>query len=246
MGSAAAEIDLDLNLCARRTVGSFVKEAAAAGDGSVAKLEAFLRRLEEERNKIGVFKRELPLCLLLVTDGVEGGAGAAPGRAIRSRFQRFIPIRSECVEGDCEDKAQSTSSAQIRCLNPRSHRVDDGGVGDKSITNEVQKGSGRPDRVVKENVCLEFKIHNNIGGGFFHFSRLSPLAMRLKEDAKPTAMLPVPDLSLPSTAAKDAALPVSAMAHVHSDRYSGTKRLGGVPLATAGSHRILQLQQPPT
>ncbi|XP_042416475.1 transcription factor NIGTH1-like isoform X2 [Zingiber officinale] len=70
--------------------------------------------------------------------------------------------------------------------------------------------------------------------------------MRSKEDAKPTAMLPVPDLSLPSTAAKDAALPVSAMAHVHSDRYSGTKRLGGVPLATAGSHRSLQLQQPPT
>lgn len=71
MGSSAAEIGLDLNLCAVRTVGSFVKEAATAGDGSVAKLEASVKRLEEERKKIEVFKRELPLSMLLLTDGAQ-------------------------------------------------------------------------------------------------------------------------------------------------------------------------------
>lgn len=160
-------------------------------------------------------------------------------------FKEFIPIRSECLAGDCEDKAHWTRSAQIWSANSRSNRVDDGGDGDKSITNEVQKGSGRPDRVVKENICLEFKIHDNIGGGFFPFSGLSPLAMSLKEEAKPTTMLPMPDLSLASTATKDAALPVFAMSHVHADRYSDTERIGGVPLATAGTHRSMQLQQPP-
>ncbi|XP_074578328.1 transcription factor NIGTH1-like [Curcuma longa] len=241
MGSASPQIGLDLNLCAVAEI-SFVKEAAAAGDGSVAKLEASLRRLEEEMIKIEVFKRELPLCMLLLTDVIEV-LKEELGRRQEERFARgfkeFIPIRSECVEGDCEDKAHSASSSQIWCASSRSNRVDDGGVRDKSITNEVQKGSGRPDRVVKENVCLEFKIHDNIGGGFFPFSGLSPLAMSSNEEAKPTEMLPVPDRSLPSTAVKDAA----PTAHVHADRYFGTERLGGVPRATAGSQR--SMQQPP-
>lgn len=33
------------------------------------RLEDFLARLEEERLKIEVFKRELPLCMQLLTDG---------------------------------------------------------------------------------------------------------------------------------------------------------------------------------
>lgn len=72
MGSAAAEFGLDFKLCAMRTVGGFLKEAAAAvqsSDGGVAKLENSVRSLEEERRKIEAFKRELPLCMLLLTDG---------------------------------------------------------------------------------------------------------------------------------------------------------------------------------
>lgn len=34
------------------------------------KLEEFLNRLEEERLKIDAFKRELPLCMQLLTNGI--------------------------------------------------------------------------------------------------------------------------------------------------------------------------------
>lgn len=69
MGSAAADIGPELKFCAMRTVGGFLKQAAAAVDGGVAKLEESVKSLEEERTKIEAFKRELPLCMLLLTDG---------------------------------------------------------------------------------------------------------------------------------------------------------------------------------
>lgn len=70
MGSAVADVVLDLNLCAVRAVGGSLKEAAAleSGDSRVAKLEEYVRSLEEERRKIEAFKRELPLCMILLTD----------------------------------------------------------------------------------------------------------------------------------------------------------------------------------
>lgn len=35
----------------------------------VSKLDGFVKRLEEEMRKIDAFKRELPLCMLLLNDG---------------------------------------------------------------------------------------------------------------------------------------------------------------------------------
>jgi hypothetical protein len=41
------------------------------GDASVKglKVDSFLNDLEEEKTKIDAFKRELPLCMLLLNDG---------------------------------------------------------------------------------------------------------------------------------------------------------------------------------
>lgn len=39
-------------------------------DIQTQKLEDFLARLEEERLKIDAFKRELPLCMQLLTNGI--------------------------------------------------------------------------------------------------------------------------------------------------------------------------------
>lgn len=73
MGSTAAQIVLDLKAFAKRTVGGFFKEATeaelGAGDGRMAKLKEYVRMLEEERKKTEAFKRELPLCILLLTEG---------------------------------------------------------------------------------------------------------------------------------------------------------------------------------
>lgn len=49
-----------------KTIG----EQVIHGDDQTQKLEEFLARLEEERLKIDAFKRELPLCMQLLTNGM--------------------------------------------------------------------------------------------------------------------------------------------------------------------------------
>ena len=67
----APDFGLDLKLSASKIVTNFSKEASSIdGDGQrIAKLEEYVRNLEEERTKIEVFKRELPLCMFLLNDG---------------------------------------------------------------------------------------------------------------------------------------------------------------------------------
>jgi hypothetical protein len=60
------DLGLDLRLFAARSAGGM---AAAAAKGAPAGIEACIRSLEEERRKIEVFRRELPLCVRLLADG---------------------------------------------------------------------------------------------------------------------------------------------------------------------------------
>lgn len=55
-----------------KTIDDFLKEVSMIGDVSmkVSKFEGFLKGLEEEMKKIDAFKRELPLCMLLLNDGI--------------------------------------------------------------------------------------------------------------------------------------------------------------------------------
>ena len=68
----APDLGLDLKLSAYKIVTNLSEEASPSieGDGRrIAKLEEYVRNLEEERKKIEVFKRELPLCMFLLNDG---------------------------------------------------------------------------------------------------------------------------------------------------------------------------------
>ncbi|TKY73220.1 Transcription factor BOA [Spatholobus suberectus] len=88
------------------------------------KLEEFLSRLEEERLKIDAFKRELPLCMQLLTNAVE--ASRQQLQAFRSNqgtrpvLEEFIPIKhsnshQESTEkaSNITDKANWMTSAQL-------------------------------------------------------------------------------------------------------------------------------------
>ncbi|KAG6477078.1 hypothetical protein ZIOFF_066330 [Zingiber officinale] len=107
MGSAATEIRLDLKLLATRTVGSFLKEAATTFDNGVAKLEESVRGLVDERKKIVVFKRELPICmfLLIEVDLSECEEEGADGMKLKA---------------DCKEKTHWMSSAQLWSSNSTS------------------------------------------------------------------------------------------------------------------------------
>ena len=72
MGSVPPELSLDFRpTFVPKTVSNFLKELSLIGNISdkVSKLDAFVKGLEEEMRKIDAFKRELPLCMLLLNDG---------------------------------------------------------------------------------------------------------------------------------------------------------------------------------
>jgi hypothetical protein len=57
-----ADLSLDLKMFAAKSLGR-VRDAPAAA------MDECIRRLEEEKGKIEVFRRELPLCARLLADG---------------------------------------------------------------------------------------------------------------------------------------------------------------------------------
>jgi hypothetical protein len=57
-----ADLSLDLRYLASRAMKQ-IKNAPASD------MDAYIRRLEGERGKIEVFRRELPICARLVADG---------------------------------------------------------------------------------------------------------------------------------------------------------------------------------
>ncbi|URE23240.1 zinc finger protein [Musa troglodytarum] len=247
MGSAMTGIGLELRLCASRTVGGFVKEAAAvveSTDRGVAKLEESVRSLEEERRKIDAFKRELPLCMLLLTDVIEGlkkELERCRGQKLANAFEEFIPIRRKCeeeagvkLEADYEDKMNWMSSAQLWSVNSGENNDED----DKSITDER---NGRPDRdAEKESLNSESK-NLRAGGAFVQSKGISALAMKPKEEVKP-----LPDLSLRSPAVKSKSCPVSAVTEHQAGGGSDSKGVARAPPAMTGAHLSLQvLQQAP-
>lgn len=253
MGSAVeTEIGFDLNLFAARTVGGFFKEVAATADGGVAKLEESVRSLEEERKKIEAFKRELPLCMLLLTDVIEmlkKELERFQGERFAYSFKEFIPLGRKCeeeggvkLEADCKDKAHWMSSAQLWSANSSDDKRDDDGDG-HTITDEK---SGVPDRCEEDEheVYLEARSQS-IGCGFSPFKAgVSPRAVSTsKEATMPASMLP--DLPLRSPAVEPAAFPISIMpGDNHSDSGAAAKRVGRAPHpATGGPHLSLQLQQ---
>ncbi|XP_062156301.1 transcription factor HHO5 isoform X2 [Alnus glutinosa] len=91
---------LDLSLVfVPKTISDFLGEISTTTNGSekLSKLDDYVRRLEDERRKIEAFKRELPLCMLLLTDAI--------GRLKEQAMQR--------TENDSADKKNWMSSAQL-------------------------------------------------------------------------------------------------------------------------------------
>ncbi|GLT98486.1 hypothetical protein SLE2022_159900 [Rubroshorea leprosula] len=83
------------------------------------KLEEFLACLEDERLKIDAFKRELPLCMQLLTNAVEVSRQQLQAHRARPVLEEFIPLKnfsseiSEKSSQPTSDKANWMTSAQL-------------------------------------------------------------------------------------------------------------------------------------
>ncbi|RCV40750.1 hypothetical protein SEVIR_9G078400v4 [Setaria viridis] len=95
------DLGLDLKLFAARSAGGM---AAAAAKGAPAGIEACIRSLEEERRKIEVFRRELPLCVRLLADVIEELKDEAAKRGEDLELE---------MKADDGDKKKWMSTAQL-------------------------------------------------------------------------------------------------------------------------------------
>ncbi|PIN11162.1 hypothetical protein CDL12_16241 [Handroanthus impetiginosus] len=89
------------------------------------KLEEFLARLEEERLKIDAFKRELPLCMQLLTNAMEASRqqlqSQRRNQEAKPVLEEFIPLKNtnssndenEEINNVSSDKANWMTSAQL-------------------------------------------------------------------------------------------------------------------------------------
>lgn len=55
-----------------KTISEYLREVSKVKDSSqkLSKLDDYVKKLEDEMRKIDAFKRELPLCMLLLNDGI--------------------------------------------------------------------------------------------------------------------------------------------------------------------------------
>lgn len=75
--AAMADMGLEFKLFATRSIEALLRDASgkeSGGSGRPARLEESIKSLEEEKRKIEAFKRELPLCVHLLSDGPMGAS----------------------------------------------------------------------------------------------------------------------------------------------------------------------------
>ncbi|KAA8545903.1 hypothetical protein F0562_020646 [Nyssa sinensis] len=128
MGSIPPPLSLDFNpTYIPKTISEFLCDLSAISNVSerLLKLDDFVKRLEEEMKKIDAFKRELPLCMLLINDAIvalKEESTRCRTRNAEPVLEEFIPIKKCCDEGeessvrkenDSKDKMNWMSSVQL-------------------------------------------------------------------------------------------------------------------------------------
>nr|KYP55674.1 Two-component response regulator ARR18 [Cajanus cajan] len=134
------------------------------------KLEEFLSRLEEERLKIDAFKRELPLCMQLLTNAVEASRQQLQAFKVnhgtKPILEEFIPMKHLASESsekatNMSDKANWMTSAQLWS------QASEGTKQQPSITSPKEADIGFS---ISPKLGLDHKQRNG-GGAFLPFSK---------------------------------------------------------------------------
>nr|KYP37951.1 Two-component response regulator ARR18 [Cajanus cajan] len=146
------------------------------------KLEEFLSRLEEERLKIDAFKRELPLCMQLLTNAVEASRqqlqAFRSGQGTRPVLEEFIPIKhhpnsqesTHEKASNISDKANWMTSAQLWS------QASEGTKPQSTITSQTEGAD--VGFSVSPKLALDNKHRN--GGAFLPFSKERNVCQGLK------------------------------------------------------------------
>lgn len=171
-----AELSLGLNMVyVPKTITEFLLEVSKIGDFSQKSsvIQDFVQKLELEMKKIDGFKRELPLCMLLLNDAIgrlKQEAMQIEGVKTRSGSDEFSPLK-EKIGGEISEKKNWMSKVQLWST--------DSSFDQKKMTNE---GDGMSESdipiKVKEGAFVPYKEESGIKKGetVAGFPLMSPVA----------------------------------------------------------------------
>ncbi|PON41831.1 GARP transcription factor [Trema orientale] len=181
------------------------------------KLEDFLNRLEEERLKIDAFKRELPLCMQLLTNAVETSrqqlqayrANQGPTRPV---LEEFIPLKTSSSEGSADQKTTNPSDNKANWMTSAQlwSQTTDGSTKPQPTNNTNIITQKEADHSISFNVvsspklALDNKLSQRIngpaaGGAFLPFSKDN----RCTNNSSPSqSFRPLPELALAAAPAE--------------------------------------------
>ncbi|PSS29368.1 Myb family transcription factor EFM like [Actinidia chinensis var. chinensis] len=106
MGSIPHELRLDVRpTFIPKTISEFLGELTEIGSASekLMRLNDFVKRLEDEMRKIDAFKRELPLCMILLNDAIvtlKEESTECRARNVEPVLEKFIPLKKNCSEDE--------------------------------------------------------------------------------------------------------------------------------------------------
>ncbi|KAL0833318.1 hypothetical protein Bca101_085207 [Brassica carinata] len=107
-------------------------------DSKLSEIDGYVGKLEEERKKIDVFKRELPLCMLLLNEAIETLKEEASSSVMMASDGKLDVGERAKVESD--NKKNWMSSAQLWISNPNSQLQSTNEKEDRSVTHKPIQG----------------------------------------------------------------------------------------------------------
>ncbi|XP_062090680.1 myb family transcription factor EFM [Humulus lupulus] len=182
------------------------------------KLEDYLNRLEEERLKIEAFKRELPLCMQLLTSAVEASRQQLQDYRtnqgpIRPVLEEFIPLKTSSSEGSADqkitnapdNKANWMTSAQLWSQSSSNDGTKPQPTNNSNSNIVTPKEADISFNVVSPKLALDNKLSQRLNGPAGAFLPFSKDSNRNNNNSIPNqSFRPLPELALSAaTAEKD-------------------------------------------
>ncbi|KAI3815185.1 hypothetical protein L1987_14844 [Smallanthus sonchifolius] len=181
-----------------KTIGEFLRQVSRIGTVSekILKVDDFVSRLESEMRKIDAFKRELPLCMLLIHDAIialkEEAMVFKKSSNVEPVLEEFMPLKKTCdededaeVDGDVireekggGDKKNWLSSTQLWNAKDNNPSADQIQNQKPNSTNQITKMRG----VEEDDVMIDESYR--------------PFRIPLKGCYREALELPIPGLSL--------------------------------------------------
>ncbi|GAA0162060.1 DNA-binding transcription factor [Lithospermum erythrorhizon] len=183
MMASSSELSLD---CKQKSYSMLLKSFGRQNNNTYdhhqsQKLEEFLACLEEERLKIDAFKRELPLCMQLLTNAVETYRQqiqsfrttttiVTNNQSAKPILEEFIPLKNGNFEGSSEKVTNNVNMSDNKenWMTSAQLWVQTGATDHENATKQQQSLTTKPSSPKEET---KLRSNNNGGGAFVPFHK---------------------------------------------------------------------------